>query len=181
MTDLNQLAGLTATELTLLFATPQTAPGDMGRGDWLAVVQLLTAGLTREAELLPAAELNRGVEVLGTLLEQAEQIGDIDHDEVVIRRLNLAGVLRDRRGSDPDVVLLTPQQMYELFLGAVPFSLAQVREFPADWRTLDIDTMRRLRRVKNLLMPLLSSKPLLEEAGLRDEVSAWEEVLPRLP
>lgn len=181
MTDLNRLAGLTATELTLLFATPQTAPADMGHGDWLAVVQLLTARLTQEAKSLSVTELNRGVEVLGGLLDQAEQVGGINHDEVVIRRLHLTTALFDRRGSDPDVVLLDPRQMYELFLGAVPFTLARVREFPADWRTLDIGTVRRLRLMKNLLTPLLGAKSHLAEAGLGEEVSAWEEIMPRLP
>lgn len=181
MTDLNRLAGLTTTGLTHLFATPQTAPADMERGDWLAAVQLLTARLTQEAESLSAAQLNSGVEVLGGLLDHAEQIGGIGHDEVVIRRLHLTAALFDRRGSDPDVALLDAQQMYELFLGAVPFTLAQVRGFPADWRTLDIDTMRRLRLVKNLLTPLLGAKSFLAEAGLGDEVSAWEEMMPRLP
>jgi hypothetical protein len=50
-----------------------------------------------------------------------------------------------------------------------------------DLRTLDIATIRRLRLVKNLVVPLLGVKPILEQAGFADGLRVWEETLPRLP
>lgn len=181
MSDLNRLAAMTATQLSGLFATPETLPSDMHGGDWLAVVQLLTARLTEEAESLSGEELNLGAAALDTALRRAEQAGGVDHNEVAIRQLNLASALLRLRGPNPDVVLLNPQRMYDLFSETVPLSTAQMRELPANWRTLDIAAIRRLRLVKNLLVPMVAVGPILAEAGFAEDVRVWEEALPLLP
>lgn len=181
MTDLERLAAMTATELSGMFADQESLPADMRAGDWLAAVQLLTARLTEEAESLSGQELNRGAAALDTALDRAEQAGDIDKNEGAIRRLNLASALIRLRGPDPDVVFLNPQRMYDLFTEATPLSTAQLRELPADWRTLDIADIRRLRVVKNLLAPLVGVAPIMAQAGFAEEVGVWEETLPLLP
>lgn len=181
MTDLNRLSALSATELTALLETPDSVLVGISGGEWYAVVQLLTQRLTWEGGSLSGEELNRGAAALDIALGQAERAGGIGQNERAIRRLNLTSALLRIRGQSPDVVLLSPQRMYDLFSEAVPFSPAQIRAFPVDWRTLDITVIRRLRLVKNLVTPLLGVRSILEEAGFVDEMSEWSEILPRLP
>ncbi|ACU77441.1 conserved hypothetical protein [Catenulispora acidiphila DSM 44928] len=181
MTDLDRLASLTATELSSLLTASESAPVDKHGGDWLAIVQLLTARLTEEGGTLTAEELNLGATALDVALDSAEQAGVIDRNEAAIRRLNLMSVLLRLRGPNPDVALLNPQRMYGLFSTAVPLSAAQIREVPPNWRALDVDTIRRLRLVKNLVVPLLGVKSILEQAGFADNLAVWEDALPRLP
>lgn len=181
MSDLQQLAAMSANQLSGVLTSPESLPADMRSGDWLAAVQLLTARLTEEAETLPGEELNRGAAALDVALDRAEQAGDMNRNEASIRRLNLASALLRLRGPNPDVVFLNPQRMYEVFSEAVPLSTAQMQDLPADWRTLDIDTIRRLRLVKNLLVPMVEVGPILAQAGFAEDVRVWEEALPLLP
>lgn len=181
MIDLDHLSTMSATELSGLFATPESVPAGMHDGEWLAVVQLLTARLTQEAESLSTQDLNLGATALDVALDHAEQAGAIDRDESAIRRLNLTSALLRVCGPKPDAVLLNPQRMYDLFSEAVPLSPAQIRDLPEDWRALDIAGIRRLRLVKNLVAPLLGVRSILEQAGFADDLTAWEELLPRLP
>lgn len=179
--DLQPLATMTAPELSGLLTTPESALADLSGGEWHAVVQILTASLTRQAGSLSAAELNLGVAALDLALAQGEQAGALGRNEATIRRLHLTAVLLQRRGPDPDVAFLNPRRMYDLFSEAVPLSTAQIQELPPDWRTLDIATIRSLRLVKNLVTPLLLVKSIVEQAGFADELSVWEAMLPRLP
>lgn len=116
-------------------------------------------------------------------MRRDEQAGDIDRNEAAIRRLNLTSALLLLRGPNPDVMLLDPRRMYDVFSDIAPLSTQQLRDLPRDrdWRSLDIAAVRQLRLVKNLPVSLLAVKGFLDEVGFAEDTSVWEDALPLLP
>ncbi|MGO4424381.1 hypothetical protein AB4Z54_38235, partial [Streptomyces sp. MCAF7] len=49
------------------------------------------------------------------------------------------------------------------------------------WHRLPVPDMLFLRRIKNILKPLMEVVGYLEEGLLRDDLSAWLALIPRLP
>jgi hypothetical protein len=181
MTTLQELTSLDARHLSQLLTASDLDLSDMGEGGWLTVVQLLTSRLTEECEVLSADDWMIGSAAIEYALVRAEVVGYIDHDESVIRRLNLTAALLQRVSPNGDVEILDPRRMYQTFTEAVPFSAEEARSLSADWRTLDVSIIRRLRLAKNLVSPMLVAKRVLADDGLVGDMDAWEEVFPLLP
>jgi hypothetical protein len=64
-------------------------------------------------------------------------------------------------------------------VGVTPEAGARLAE---EWKTAPRDQMLQLRRIKNMLTPLLPLRTLLEGDDLAfQETRAWLELVPRLP
>ena len=106
---------------------------------------------------------------------------DETRGESVIRRLNLSAVVLRRAALSDDILILSPDRIASLFAETVPMTVQQARLLAADWRSLEIADIRRLRLVKNLVTPMILISHLLSENRPMVEIEDWEEILPLLP
>lgn len=145
--------------------------------EWLALVELLTVRMTEECLGLQAHEWK----ICGAAIERvfcsAEASGVITRQEASIRKLNLSVALLKRVPPDPEIEVLNPDAAINLLLRELPISIEDARDMASRWRELDIEQIRRLRLVKNLLSPILGSDQFLKDA----RVVAWVDVVLLLP
>ncbi|MEV8398916.1 hypothetical protein ACWFRQ_33015 [Streptomyces niveus] len=180
MNRFEKLASLDLRSLSDVLATHAPTVPELGRGEWLGVVELMTMRLTDECGSLPAESWATCSSALSYALEAAVAAGSIDERESVIRRLNLSVALLRQVSSNAEVDILNPGHLIGLLFQELPMSVEQARDRSVDWRALGIEQIRILRGVKNLVSPGLSLARLAprEVAG---RMKAWEEVFPSLP
>lgn len=181
METLQQLASMDARELSRLLTSTAQPPLDLEQGEWLAVVQLLTARVTEDCEALSADDWQVASAGVEGVLATAEAVGSIDHNESVIRRLNISAALLQRVSPQDDVPLLSLARMRELFEEAIPITVEEARDLATDWRSREVSVIRQLRLAKNLATPMLLVSTLASDYDILAELSAWRDVLPFLP
>jgi hypothetical protein len=181
MTTLHELTSMSVRQLSEVIAMSKLRPADLGQGEWLAVVQLLTARLITESGALSEADWLVCSSAVDYTLTTAEAGGFIDHNDYVIRLLNLSAALLQRISPKSDIPILNPQRMFALFIETVPMSAENARILSLDWRTLDISMIRQLRLAKNLVAPLLTVSRVLSDDDIADRLGVWDEVFPLLP
>jgi hypothetical protein len=149
--------------------------------EWLSVIELLGARIVDAADSLADHELGRSSQVYVKLIELAMDVRVIDQQEVACRILNLSSVLLSDMTTDARVALLSPRFASEIFAKSVPLSLDETARLTGIWRELDVDDIRRLRGVKNLLSPMLRIKESVGNWELPDCLNEWEVLYPKLP
>lgn len=176
-----ELADLDGRQLARFLAGPALGLDGLGKGEWLAVAELLTLRLSDDREVFSADDWAAASAAADYVLAAAEAAGAVGHDESVVRRLNLSVAVLRRASPRTDIPILSPDRMAALFAGSVPMSVPQARSLAAGWRNLDIADMRRLRLIRNLVTPMLLVRDLMSEEDGAAEVEQWEEILPLLP
>ncbi|MFI6446749.1 hypothetical protein [Kitasatospora sp. NPDC050543] len=180
MNEFDNLASLDLRSLSEILATHAPTVPELGRGQWLGVVELMTMRLTDECGSLPAESWATCSLALSYALEAAVASGSIDQRESVIRRLNLSVALLQRVPLNAEVDILNPGHLVDLLFQEIPMSVEEARDLSVDWRALDIAQIRLLRAVKNLVSPALSLARLVPRE-VDGRLKAWEEVFPSLP
>ena len=175
------LAALDLRALAQGLASHSPSTRELGPGEWLSVVELLTLRLADDFGNLPTEFRRVCSAAVAYALDSAVASGSIDQRESVIRRLNLSLVLLGQVPPDAEIDILDPERLIELLLSELPVSAEEARMMSADWRALDIVQVRALRAAKNLLSPGLAISRLVSDGGLDTRLQAWEEVLPSLP
>jgi hypothetical protein len=145
--------------------------------EWLWLVGMLATRTVAESADLRPEEWPAYSRANLYALRSAEIAGGIDHREYVMRRLNLTAALLDRVAPDREVEILSPEDAFALVLDNLPMSLEEAFRTAPQWRELEIDQIRRLRTVKNMLTPALAINARHNDT----RISAWEPVLPMLP
>jgi hypothetical protein len=135
------------------------------------------AGATEDAELPPKLR----VAALENALSSAVATGALSDQERIIRSLNAATLMIPRCAVDTDTEILNPRRQFRAVLDALPLTLTEARELSADWRTRDIEEIRKLRSVKNLIRPASALADVLPPEYRDGRISAWEELLVSLP
>lgn len=181
MNRLDDLASLDLRSLSAVLAAHSPMVHELGRGQWLGVVELMTMRLTDECSSLSAESWVTCASALAYALEAAVASGSIDQRESVIRRLNLSVALLQWVPPNPEVDILNPGHQIDLLFQELPMSVEEARDLSADWRTLNIAKIRLLRAVKNLVSPALSLAKKVPEEDHDGRLKAWEEVFPSLP
>ena len=181
MTSRKDLAALDGRQLVHLLARPAPAPDGFSTAEWRSVVQLLTSRLSDDREAFSADDWEAASAAVEHVLTAAETAGVMEHDESVIRRLNLSAVVLRRAALRDDILILSPDRIASLFAETVPMTVQQARLLAVDWRSLEIADIRRLRLVKNLVTPMILISHLLSENRPMVEIEDWEEILPLLP
>ncbi len=69
----------------------------------------------------------------------------------------------------------------ESFLAEVPYSLPDATALTQDWRALDLRTIKKLRFIKNMLMPLHVIEESLPAGEVRTTVRNWLRLSKALP
>jgi hypothetical protein len=144
---------------------------------WLGVIQYASFDATRPDGVSP--EDRRGWAVLAAVaLEAASDTGDLAEPEVVTRLANLSEVL-SRHGRPAEFhPTLRPDDVARRCLALAAMSPEEAGS--TEW-TGNVDAMRKLRRVRNVVHHAVRLADEVEDEQLRQELVAWREVLPKLP
>jgi hypothetical protein len=156
---------------------------DVGRGvnEWLSVVEAFTGRVLRDfPNVNPSGRAHLSA-TFTMLLEQAEVSGGIEEDQRVIRVLNVVSALVQKVGPSGEVMLLDPVWAAKVCLSQIRTSFDWASEESAHWRDLTRSEILQLRRVKNLVTPMVSLEEFLPEGGFRDQLHSWVKLLPALP
>ncbi|MER5275670.1 hypothetical protein ABT025_07920 [Streptomyces sp. NPDC002809] len=180
MIRLDDLTSLDLRSLSEVLAAHAPIVPDLGSGEWLGIVELMTMRLTDECSSLPVESWATCSLALAYALEAAVASGSIDQRESVIRRLNLSVALLRQVPANTEVDILNPGHLIDLLFQELPISSEETRDLSVDWRALDIAQIRTLRAVKNLVSPALSLARLAPRE-IDGRLKAWEEVFPSLP
>jgi hypothetical protein len=175
------LIALRLRELVSLLASGNPAPDQLKQSQWLAIVQLLTARLSRECAGLQPADWRLSQEATDYVLHAAEARRSISAREVAERRLNLSVALLHVVPPNREVGLLNPAVAAEVFSREVPLPFEEAQMLTANWKRLDIAEIRRLRDVKNLLTPILWLVQKFPENSSLQALRHWEGIHGDLP
>ncbi|KJK55510.1 hypothetical protein [Saccharothrix sp. ST-888] len=181
MNRFNELTSLDLRSLSQVLAGRAPTLPELGPGEWLGVVELLTMRLTDECDGLSVESWATCSLALAYALEAAVASDSIDQRESVIRRLNLSAAVLRQIPPNAEVDILNPDGLIELLFQELPMSAEEARELSVDWRALDIAQIRRLRAAKNLVSPALDLASLVSGEEFHERLKAWGEVFPSLP
>jgi hypothetical protein len=143
----------------------------------LALLYLLTKKVRTEAAKIPDAEWADLVCAYDLVLSMTPYA----LFEAVAHRFNLMSVLLRSLPPRTDVSLLDPDAAAHLFFEVLPMSRGEAVRLSANWRSEDIDDIRRMRWIKNLLTPLKRFNHLISDPALSKSVAEWIELRDRLP
>ncbi|GGK25362.1 hypothetical protein GCM10011583_66690 [Streptomyces camponoticapitis] len=181
MNRLDNLASLDLRSLSEILASRAPAVPELGRGEWLGVLELMTMRLTDECGSLSVESWVTCSLAHEYALEAAMVSGSIDQRESVIRRLHLSVALLQQVPPNAEVGILNPSHLLDLLFQELPMSAEEARDLSVDWRALDIGQIRLLRAVKNLISPALGLVRVVPREEGNGRLRAWEEVFPSLP
>ncbi|MBB5868555.1 hypothetical protein F4553_001934 [Allocatelliglobosispora scoriae] len=147
---------------------------------WLALVELVTAKMT-DVVVHPDVDWRHLSDAYYRSLSMAKESGVLSDSDSVVRSLNLTSVLLRRAGAEESVRILNPKTAIELFFQYVPLTLVEARRLADDWRGIDMQYIRVLRVVKNLLTPTLRIRLFVGDEQVLSVLSDWEAVYLKLP
>ncbi|GAB3576162.1 hypothetical protein GCM10027445_39820 [Amycolatopsis endophytica] len=142
-----------------------------GGGNWLGLIQ--TATLRARTADEARAEWAR---LAVSALETAREEGALEDREVRPREANLFRTLDDPAGAGLDA-----DEVVAACLALAGLTPAEADAVEWAYRAEDVDKMRTLRRVRNVVQPAVAIAGFVGREELRRELEAWREVLPRLP
>ncbi len=167
--------------LSETLASKRPVVAELSKGEWLGVVELLTARLASEVLPVSADRWLTYLRALAYALDSAVASGAIDQRECLIRRLNLAVALREQVPPSTGDAILNPSVLIDQLFEELPMSAGQARDMSKNWRALDLVQIRTLRFAKNLMSPALALAAALPPGRSRPRLEVWRDVLPSLP
>lgn len=144
---------------------------------WLGEIQSATLHATTPE----SDDRRRWASLAAVLLNKARQTGVLDDREVVTRKTNLSAALSHHGKPEDFHPSLRADLVVRESLDAVGMSASQAESTKWALRAEDVNVMRRLRRVRNIVAPTMHVADLVTDDELRQELAAWRDVLPQLP
>ncbi|GGP81427.1 hypothetical protein [Saccharothrix coeruleofusca] len=181
MAAFHELVGLDLRSLAARLATGSPARSELEAQQWLAVVQLLTAHILRDAVELSGGDWPLVTRAYAYAVETAIAAGDFDHREKTYRALHLSSDLLWQVPANPDIELLDPHRMTELLIRELPMPVERARARAEHWTTLERPEILVLRIAKEFLRPGLRLAHLAHGEQLPEPLKSWEELFPSLP
>jgi hypothetical protein len=154
-------------------------PDGQGANWWLGVIQVATGRATRPD--LPDADRSEWASLAAVALDTARDSGDLDAREVVYRKANLSVALSRYGSPESFSAALRPDLVVRDSLAEAGMSPSEAAATPWQLRAEDVDVMRRLRRVRNIVAPAVQLAAHVRDEQTKRELAAWSEVLPKLP
>jgi hypothetical protein len=164
---------------TLAAGVPNVS--ELEASEWLGIVEVIAARLTDESRGLSTGSWGVCSDALDHALNAAVESGAISQTESVIRRLNLSLVLLQSVPTNATISILNPHYQMDLLFQELSMSTEEARTLSIDWRRLEIEKIRRLRTLKNLLSPALALARHVYGDDLDERLKVWESVFPSLP
>ncbi|MFF0572719.1 hypothetical protein [Streptosporangium saharense] len=178
MSDFEDLLELDLRQLSAALSVGRPSAEELEQNQWTGLIELLTMRLVGACEELSAEDWAVCSTALDYVFRAAGKIKAIDHEEEVIRRLNLSAALLRHVAPRSEVDLLDPDHAVDLLLRELPVSADEARDMVVRWRALEINQIRRLRSAKNLLSPVVDIIPRhTHDSRLR----VWMSIFPSLP
>jgi hypothetical protein len=146
---------------------------------WLGVIQVVSGRATNPD--LPDADRSEWAGLAAVALDTARDAGDLDAHEVVYRKANLSLALTRYGSPQSFSPALRPDLVVRDSLAEAGMSSEEAAATPWQLRAEDIDIMRKLRRVRNIVAPAVQLAAHVEDEQTKRELAAWSEVLPKLP
>jgi hypothetical protein len=159
------------------YLDPDAGPEEFDENERYGLLEAFGGYLRTEAARIADEEWPGYCRAYDLALEAAP----IDRYDAVSRRLYVMAAMLNSVGPRRDVSLLDPDHGARSFLDALPMSRDEARAQAADWRTLPIADIRRLRKIKNMVTPLITFRHLIADAELSRRVSEWIELRDQLP
>jgi hypothetical protein len=151
------------------------------RRNWWVGLVLEAIGQVQSA-LWEGSAPGRDVLDLATeVIDIAWAEGALTAADAAIRLANLAGLIAVKVPPDEVPAALAPEVAVRRCLLLIRQDPQAVSAAASRWQTLPADRISDLRRIKNLLNPVLQLGPFLTARTLADEVAAWQLVAPDLP
>jgi hypothetical protein len=150
-----------------------------GTNWWLAIIGV--AANNAVSPLTPEEDRPQWAALAVVALDAARDLGDLDGREVVSRRTNLSLALSRYGPPESFSAALRPDAVAGASLAEAGMTPEEAASTPWQYRDEDIDVMRRLRRVRNVVYPAVQLADRVEDEQLRQTLAAWREVLPKLP
>jgi hypothetical protein len=114
---------------------------------------------------------------LVAVIEQAVAESALSRQEAAIRLGHLANLTAPENRPPA----LNPDTAVRRCLSLIDLDPARASELSERWRQEPIETIRELRRIKNLLSPVRELTKQLSDPELATKAQHWLAVLPRLP
>lgn len=177
MTPLNELTSLPLAEFTAEVSRQHLPAGDLRAAIFLVNHKI-------GSEQYGKNVVQAGAPVWDELIRRAQHKGDKSPVEAGSDVASLAWMLLRRFEPDDNILFLSPSRVAERVYAVLPLSLREVSSLVpvADLAALaaaDFNTLRDLRRVKNLMTPAVG---VFAQAGVADkEIDRWSTILPLIP
>jgi hypothetical protein len=156
-------------------------PDDIRQEGWLAAVQRLAFLLDLDHGVLGAHEWRLASDAMFKAIRFAEQVGAIDHRESVLRQMSITLLMLRSHPPDDDIEMLSPRGVLRLFDAELPLSMEEAKSRQVDWNNPDIDELRELRIVKQLVARAIEVRKYITDEARKSELDRWAEIHPRLP
>jgi hypothetical protein len=149
--------------------------------NWFLQVIASVTGEATSNQDLRVQDRRSWVNLALVALECAHDLGAISREELAVRRNNM-GLVLARFGSPREFSpTLAPERLATDSLDCIGLGYQQVAELAAGWRNLDVETIRRLRSIKNIVSPLAGLVGKIDDVDIRNDVARWVALLPILP
>ncbi|TVT43939.1 hypothetical protein FNH05_22015 [Amycolatopsis rhizosphaerae] len=146
---------------------------------WLGLIQQATL---RATDPEATEEARRSWTVLAvTLLDTALESGGLADREVVTRKAKLSLALARHGRPEEFSAALRPGLVARECLALAEMTPDEAAATPWRPRAEDVEVMRRLRKVRNVVAPAVELAAYIEDESTKREVDAWRAVLPKLP
>ncbi|MCO1581239.1 hypothetical protein M8C13_36365 [Crossiella sp. SN42] len=153
----------------------------MSKQEWLSIIWIVEKGLIERARDIPSDSWATYSELVDRVWAMAVSAGGHDPAQAVVNRLRLSFNLIDRVSARADGSLLDPGHAVKLFLRSLPMSVDEAAGRAAHWQSADISVIRELRRIKNMVTPVLAIVDIAPDADPGGDVKPWRELHPALP
>lgn len=167
-TTVDDLKQLRFGELVAAIEAGLPAPADLSPEDWRLLIAMV--GVRLDSTI----GADRTAAAYDQVLRSAVAAGAVSERERIISQVVLSTTMMYRFGADPAVEALNPAAVVQTVLRAIPMPFEQARAKAGRWRTLELERIRDLRHVKNLLRPVA-------ELGDDPALQRWLDLLPQLP
>ncbi|PTM53258.1 hypothetical protein [Desmospora activa] len=146
---------------------------------WLSIIQPVS---TRISFFSSEPSKDAWARFAVTSIETAEEVGAISADEASIRLSNLSVVLTRAR-FNPEKIdpALASKNIIHRALTCIDLTHAEASQKSRNWPEQPIETTRSLRRIKNLIRPVLPLVDHVHDEKLKQRLAQWRDLLPQLP
>jgi len=156
-------------------------PAQQERDNWWRGVIESATRMAVSSEKISMQDRQAWVQLALTALDCAHDMNAVNKLEVAIQRANLSAALS--RYGDPIEFndSLKPDDVAQNCLACIDLSYEEAASKTVDWRAQNIEVIRSLRKIKNLVTPLVSLADKIEDEPTRLETQRWINLLPVLP
>ncbi|NYI07234.1 hypothetical protein [Allostreptomyces psammosilenae] len=156
-------------------SAPSTAPNN-----WWEGVRSLAVGRYQTTDTLAGVRVLWGRVAIAAIHGKRDSL-NLEPLVWGAEEANVRSYLIRYLGPDSSDSMLDPDALCGEMLGMIDALPAEVERSVDEWKTRDRGAILRMRRIKNLLTPLMAVREHVGDRGLRERLDEWASLVPRLP